>query len=281
MEGALLAIALACGTSVWPVVNQSLKGGGAYYPNHVLAVVGLLIFLVEFYGRRRVAVAGIGLIIATLARQLTAAFAIPLIWLALRDQPPAQRRRQLVALAVVGVVVAGVPLLVNALKFGDPLETGYMLIYEGRHDDQFARDAHQHGLFSAHFVPRNAYYLNLGFPKFYRIEMAGKPEYHVRHNEIGTGIWGAAPLLLWLFVDLRRIARDPGRRSLLAAALVILVALMFFHTTGQTQRGYNRFSLDFLPALMVLVAPTCFVGWRRGVSLAFLVWGVYYFRWLV
>ncbi len=281
LHGALLAIALVCGTSIWPVVNQSLKGGGAYYPNHVLGVVGILILLVEFHGRQRVAVAGVGLIIATLARQLTAAFAIPLIWLAVREQPPTQRRRQLIALVVVGAIVAGVPLVVNTLKFGNPLETGYMLIYEGRHDDTFARDAHQYGLFSAHFVPRNAYYLNLGFPKFYRIVMAGRPEYHVRHNEIGTGIWWTAPLLLWLFVDLRKIVRDPARRSLLAAALVVFAALLFFHTTGQTQRGYNRFSLDFLPALMVLVAPTCFVGRRRWLTLAFVAWSVIYFRWLV
>ena len=103
--GAALAIGLVCGTSVWTVIHQSLKGGGAYYPNHVLATFGLLVLLAEFYGRRRVWVCGLGLIIATMSRQLTAAFAIPLIWLVLRDQPAGQRRRQLIGLIVVGVVV--------------------------------------------------------------------------------------------------------------------------------------------------------------------------------
>ena len=128
------------------------------------------------------------MIIATLSRLLTAAFAIPLVWLVLRDQPPAQRRRQLITLAVVGVVVAGVPLAVNTLKFGSPLQTGYMPIYAGR-TDSFAIDAHEHGLFSPYFVPRNLYYMNLGLPRLHRIEMAGRPEYHLVHNIKGTGIW--------------------------------------------------------------------------------------------
>ena len=278
--GALLAVGLVCGTSAWSVIHQSFKGGGAYYPNHVLATVGLLILLVEFYGRRRVWMCGLGLIIATLARQLTAAFALPLIWLALRDQPPEQRRGQVIALVLVGAVVAGVPLAMNTLKYGHPLQTGYMLIYEGR-DDSFARDAHQHGLFSPHFLPRNLYYMNLGFPRLHRIEMAGQPEYHLVHNTKGTGIWWTTPLLLWLFLDIRRIWGDPARRSLLVAATIVFATLMLFHTTGETQLGYNRFSLDFMPVVLAVIAPTCFFGRRRWITLAMVAWSVLYFRWLV
>lgn len=278
--GAVLTVGFVCGTSAWSVIHQSLKGGGAYYPNHVLATVGLLILLVEFYGRRRVWRCGLGLIIATMARPLTAALAIPLVWIALRDQPPEQRRRQLIELLVVGVVVAGVPLTMNTLKYGDSLQTGYMLIYEGR-DDSFAADAHEHGLFSPYFIPRNLYYMNLGFPRLHRIEMAGQPEYHLVHNTMGTGIWWTTPLLLWLLFDIRRILGDPATRSLLAAAVLVFAALMFFHTTGEKQLGYNRFSLDFMPVVLAVIAPACFLGRRRWVTLALVAWSVLYFRWLV
>ena len=278
--GAVLAIGFVCGTSTWTVIHKSFMGGGAYYPNHVLATLGLLILLTEYYGRRRGWMCGLGLFVATMSRQLTAAFAIPLVWLVLRDQPPAQRRRQLITLAVVGVVVAGVPLAVNTLKFGSPLQTGYMPIYAGR-TDSFAIDAHEHGLFSPYFVPRNLYYMNLGLPRLHRIEMAGRPEYHLVHNIKGTGIWWTTPLLLWLWFDFRRIWERPAARSLLAAAVLVFVGLMFFHTTGEEQRGYNRFALDFMPALLAVIAPTCFAGRRRWVSLAMVMWSVVYFRWLV
>lgn len=279
--GVVLAIGLVCGTSVLPVMRQTLRGGGAYFPNHALAVLGLLILLIELHGRGRVAVAGLGLLMATMARQMTAAFAIPLFWLALRDQRDGSRRGRVITLTLVLVVVAGVPMAVNTLKFGHPLETGYMLIYEGRTDDSYALDAHTHGLFSASFIPRNLWYMNLGFPRLHRIEMAGRPEYHVRPNTQGTGIWWTTPLLIWVFVDFRRLINDPRARSLMIASATVCAALMFFHATGSEQRGYNRFSLDFMPALFCLIRPECFVGRRGWISLGMIAWSVLYFRWLI
>ncbi|MBU0719512.1 MAG: hypothetical protein KJ749_14800 [Planctomycetes bacterium] len=280
MAATLLAVGLVCGTSMWPVISKALWTASPYFVNHVLACVGLLILLVELFGRQRVWVAGIGLLVATLSRQLTIAFAIPLIWMAFRQPEAPRRRRQVGALAVVGLIVVGVPAVANTVKFGHPLNTGYMAIYEGR-DEPFARDAQEHGLFSAHFVPRNLWYMNLGFPKLYRIEMAGETEYHLQPNITGTGIWWTTPLLLWLFFDFRRILRDGASRLLLVAAVIVFVALMFFHTTGAEQRGFNRFSLDFLPVLLALVGLECLDAKRRWLSFAMVSWSVVYFRWLI
>lgn len=168
----------------------------------------------------------------------------------------------------------------NTLKFGHPLDAGYLRIYEGR-DDRFAMDARSFGLFSPHFVPRNLYHANLGFPTLHRIEMAGRPEYHLRPNYDGTGIWWTTPLLIWLLVDIRRFLADPAARVLLVAALLVYMALLFFHATGADQRGYNRFSLDYLPALFAVIVPACFRGRRRWISLGMICWGVVYFRWLI
>jgi len=196
-----------------------------------------------------------------------------------RRAPASKQRRTSVA-TTVGFVVAAVPLAANTLKFGHPLRTGYMLIYEGR-DDSFAADARAHGLFATHFVPRNLYYANLGLPRVQKIRMAGREEVHLVPNTICSGIWWTTPLLLWLFVDIRRILADPTARWLLVSAAAVYAALLFFHTTGAYQRGYNRFSLDYMPALFAVIVPRCFDGRRRWFSVVMIVWSVVYFQWFI
>jgi len=280
-RGAAAAIGLVAGTSLWPVLDKTLRGASPYFVNHTLATIGLLIFLQEFFGRRRVLVAGVGLVVATMARQLTAAFALPLAWMAWSGGEGPRRRSRLCELALVGAVVAGAPLAMNTLKFGHPLTTGYRLIYAERSDDPFARDAKTYGLFSWHFVRRNFWHANFGLPKLHRIEMAGKPEYHLRPDFEGTGIWWITPLLLWLFADFRRILADPAARVLLVASGLVYAALLFFHATGAEQRGFNRFSLDYLPAVFAVLAPGCFTGRRRWITAVMVAWSVVYFRWLI
>jgi len=277
---AVAAIGYVCGTSLWPVLDWTIRTASPYYVNIMLANIGLLMFLIELSGRKRVWLAGLGLLIATLSRQLSVAFAIPLIWLALRRDGAELRGRRLATLAVVGVIVAAVPLVANTLKFDHPLRTGYSLIYEGR-DDPLAKNAQEFGIFSPAFVVDNLYHTNLGLPNRYVITMAGQKEIHFRPNTACTGIWWTSPLLLWLFVDIRRILSLPAARWLLVAAGLVYVALLFFHATGADQRGCNRFSLDYMPALLAIIVPRCFAGRRRWISLVMIGWSVVYFRWLI
>jgi len=226
-------------------------------------------------------VAGVGLVVAALSRQMTSAYLIPLACLALSGVKPGKRWTQVAVLLPVAAVIIAVPCISNALKFGNPLDSGYMYVYADRPEDLLSRDARAHGIFSAHYVPRNLYYSNLGFPRAYRIEMAGETEVHLRPNRMGTGIWWTTPLLLWFFVDFRRMVRDPLHRAWLLGAAAVYGGLLFYHSTGYEQRGFNRYSLDFVPVLMALIAPYCTVGWRRWASVAMVAWSVVYFRWLI
>lgn len=275
--GALLAIGCVCGTSIWPVIDKTLRGAAPYNVNHTIATIGLLIFLIAYLGGGRVWLAGAGLVLAGLSRQLTVAYLIPLAYLSVGRKWCGRRLRRLTALAVTCLVVFGVPAMLNAMKFGAPYESGYMLNYADR-DDTFARDARQYGLFSAHYVPRNIYYTNIGLPKLHRIEVAGTPQVHIRPNDMGTGIWWTTPLLLWVFVKAGPLLRDRQRLMLLAAVAVAYVALMFWHGTGSVQRGFNRYSLDYVPVVLALVAPSCVVGWRRWITIGMVLWGVAYFK---
>ena len=105
----------------------------------------------------------------------------------------------------------------NVLKFGHPLETGYRHLYEGLGTESAERTL-QVGLFSSVYVPRNLYYMNLGFPSAKSINgiVRFKP------NPWGTGIWWTTPLLLYLWADFRRLWADRAVRGLLLAAAVAL-----------------------------------------------------------
>ncbi|MCO6437758.1 MAG: hypothetical protein J5J06_11770 [Phycisphaerae bacterium] len=279
--GAVLGVGLLSGTSLWPVLKKVVIGASPYHVNHVLATMALLAFLIEWFGRRRVWACGLTLLLATLARQLTIGLALPLVWLAWREGDPAGRFRRMGIVALFLTLAVGVPLLANTLKFDRPWNSGYMLIYEGRTDDMFARDARAHGLFSPYFLPRNLYYMNAGFPNLYRIESEGRPQWLLKPNQMGTGIWWTTPVLLFLLVGIRRILRDPPRRMLLGGALLTIAALLLFHATGAYQRGYNRFSLDYVPVLFALAIPAATRSGWRWLTPVLVVWSVLYFRFIM
>lgn len=280
--GALLAVGLHCGTSLWPIMKKVVISAAPYHVNHLLATIAVLFLLIEWFGRRRIWACWTAILAATFARQLTVGLALPLVWLMLRERGTLRRRTELALAGASVVIMIGTPLVVNALKFGNPLESGYMLIYEGRaEDDMFAREARSHGLFSPQFLSRNLYYMNAGLPDFYRITVDGREQGLLKPNQMGTGIWWTTPLLLFLLVGIRRILRDPDRRVLLGGAVLTIVALLLFHATGAYQRGYNRFSLDYLPVLYVLAVPAALApGWRWLTPLL-VAWSVLYFRFLM
>jgi hypothetical protein len=275
--GMVLAVGFMAGSSVWPELDLTLVTAKPYHVNHTLATIGLLIILIDYFGPRRVWLAGIGLFIAATSRQLTVMFAIPILYMAWTHAPRTQRWRRLGIAACFGAAVVVVSLGLNAIKFGHPLVTGYQLNHQGR-DDIFAREARAHGILSPHWVPRNLYYTNVGLPQIHQILDAGEAKTILRPNNMGTGIWWMTPLLLWFWVDLRRIVQRRESLPILLGVLAVFGLLMFWHATGADQRGYNRYSLDYLPALLVLIAPHAIVGWRRWVTLAMIAWSLIYFH---
>jgi|CXWL01.1.fsa_nt_gi hypothetical protein len=308
---AALAVGLVCGTSALPVLEKALRGASPYAVNQALALIGLLIFLWEYFGRGRIWVAGTGVLIAAWSRQMTLAYLLPFVWMSmgsdstLTPAPLPEKERgshahgslnlpshnlrsrnlcsrsliaRMIGITVMVVVAIGVPMGLNRLKFGHPLEFGYRYIYEGRADDVFVRDARTHGLFSTWYVPRNLYYANLGFPEVHRIVRGEEREWYATPNDWGTGIWWTTPFLLYLFADWRRILGSPRERMLLIAAGIAYIGLMLFHGTGFDQRGLNRFSLDYLPALFALAAPGSIATPRRQwLTASMIVWSALYF----
>jgi hypothetical protein len=313
-DAVLLTLGLVAGTSLSYVTELAVRGAYVWQLDHVVATIGLLLLLNEYFGRRRVWLAAIGLAIAVWSRQLALAYVLPLFWMAWhvgesRSEtapiqhasitiPHSPRRLRLAGAAAAVAVIVAVPATLSALKFGSPFDPGYQYIYVGR-DDHLARYA-RHGLFTTHFLARNALLMNLGLPHitqiggYYvrqrddgRLEYGHNPRlsaarwFYTRPNSAETGIWWTSPILLYLLIDLRRIWRDPQRRMLLLAAASVYTALLFYHTTGGSQPGCNRFSLDFVPAMMALIAPYVHGPRRRWITPVLIGWSLLYFQGLL
>ncbi len=269
------ALCYLFGTSMLPVLNRAVGRGDVYHVNHLLSQLGLLIFLLDYFGHRRIWLGGLGLLIAVWSRQLTAAYLIPLVFAAVAGRTSAAWWRRAGLAACFAVVIAALPMTFNVLKFGHPLETGYRYVYAGWGAEH--RDPAEDGLFAVSYVPRNLYYMNLGFPSAELVGGFVRP----KPNLWGTGIWWTTPLLLYLWADLRRLWAERGSRMLLLAAAAVVAGLLLYHGTGYRQPGYNRFSLDYLVVMLAIIAPYGDGLRRRVFTPVLAAWSVWYFRWAI
>lgn len=263
----VMTLAYVFGTSEFCILDRAAKSAGVYQLNHAISQVGLLLFLDGYFRRGPIWQSGVGLLIAGFSRLPTVVYALPMAVMAWS----AKGRRRWLGIGFV-VVLAGTYATLNVMKFGNPVQHGYGLIYEGR-EDAIALSAVD-GAFHLKFVDDNLYWMNLGFPTFE--EKHGQWRWVPSLNS--TGIWWTTPLLLLVFWDLKRIWAERVNRCLLASVGIIYAVLMTYHMMGYAQRGYNRFSLDFLLVLLAMIAPYAFMGRRWVVSTLLAIWGVVYFR---
>ncbi|HKQ47622.1 MAG TPA: hypothetical protein VJZ71_06110 [Phycisphaerae bacterium] len=268
----LLTLAYMGGTALLP--NLYFAGSGNLgQTNHVLSQVGLLIFAADMLGRRRIWPSLIGLTIAVWTRQMTILYALPLIAVAW------QKKRLMLCLAGLAVMVA--PLLtLNYLKFGKPWDSGYQYIYVGREGDGIEERFQAHGLFSAHFIPENAYYMHIEPPQL-DIEPTLTSLKITETNQMGTSLWITSPLLLFVFLAAPSWFRDGPRRLLILATLPVMLGLLCYHSTGYLQHGYNRFALDFIPIWLAVIAGQTRGGWRTWFTLGCTAWALLYFQAIV
>lgn len=253
---------------------------------HVVAVTCLLLAVYETLGRGRGVLVGLACGLAFLSRHLclcAAVFLAVLIWQRGRaggggpesappsaDAAPAPpspasrngRRGAAVAVNLLGMGLAlsacvGAYLYFNWLRFGHPFETGYQyLALEGF----LAERVKQYGLFHPAYVPFNLTYM---FLQGFHVTFAAPTYLSARGLDLfGTSITFASP---FVFFALR--ARWPGapglagggaaRPVLWAAWLALVLPLVhtaFYYNNGFAQTNAQRFTLDFLPVLILLVA---------------------------
>lgn len=137
-------------------------------------------------------------------------------------------------------VATGILLLVyNFVRFENPTEFGHTYLATGT----IAR-IRDFGLFDLHFLSRN---LTAALTLLPSID-ADPPYLHLSKH--GMSLLLTTPALVWLLWPMRTHALA---RSLGIGALTIAVPIFFYQNTGWEQYGF-RFSLDFMPYLVALLA---------------------------
>ncbi len=268
---ALLTIGFVCGTPLGPVIAVA-RMGDIYSMNHVIAVVGVFMIAADLLGRQRIWPAVIGLMLACWSRQMTCLYALPILLIAWRartnraipdhavqsgksdakndGRSPSRRNVLPIFLALIGIGIAGaLPLTLNYLKFGDPLESGYKYLYTDRIDPIAVRA--RTALFGIQYLPRHLHAMHLDYP-----------HWDIRHGKLhidlveveGGSLWLTTPLALGIFFTCRRWWRDVDRRILVFGTLPVIAGLHLYHTTGSLL-GMYRYALDFLPVWWLVIAP--------------------------
>ncbi|OJH41435.1 glycosyltransferase family 39 protein [Cystobacter ferrugineus] len=241
-----LVAALLAGTAFWFCVVQS---EAVWFLAHVVAVMCSLLALEEALGPARGARAGLWAGLAFLSRQLCV-YLIPFIlWVVWWRHAEEGRRRQVregaLAIVLVGVC-GGVYLLLNALRFGDPFNTGYAGMPL---EDFLAARVERYGLFHPAYVPFNFFHMFLEGPHFH---FGGKRMLApVGIDGMGTSLTLASP---FLFVALAALPERRLRWAAWAMVGLCLVHMLHYYNNGWVQLNAQRFSLDFLPVLWVLMA---------------------------
>lgn len=259
----LLVAFFAFGTAVW----DSAARGGDWHFAHACAVCGLLLALMEFFGRRRAIVVGLAVGLAMLARP-TALFTSVFFIVALARR----REGKGLALFAVGPIVAiGLLCAYNAARFGTPFDFHYsqMLLR-----DRPAMLMREHGQFGVEFIPVNFFWFFLAPPA---VSDRGFP--WLVYDPYGMSLFLTTPAVIYAIVGAVRPDRERLSRSAIIGCAACLVPLLMYFNTGFWQFGH-RFGLDYLPVLMVAIIVGMgpkFSKLARGLLIASIVihiWGI-------
>jgi len=278
---AVLAFYAIAGTCLWPVA--AMLGGNAamvddhraawiYSIQHILAQAGLAIILIDLLGRRRMWLAGLGLLIATWSRQTCFFYCLPILWVAW-NQP--RRRRALILAAIPIAVTVALPAGLNWAKFGSPWETGYQYIFDAKNPNRrivLGADGNVH-LLGLNNVPHHAKEMFLVPPKIFTTHQG------LRITGWGprTALWFGSPLLLFVLIDVRRWWRDAARRVLMLGTIPVILIGLMWHGPIEGSSGYYRYTLDYSLIWMAVITPWTTGPVRRWIVLACLAWSVFYF----
>ncbi|KMO42581.1 hypothetical protein VQ02_02590 [Methylobacterium variabile] len=243
----LAAIAFAS-----PLFQVTLRSEGVWFYAQAVGFLMTTLSLWAVICRRSLPLAGLFVALAFLCRQMAIFYPLFLLVLAMpREEGWRETARRLVRpvlLAGIPVVAALVAYFVyNYVRFGSPTETGYAFIHNPGSTGFIWRRITEVGLFSRDYVLFNVLYLFLQGIHFefggpYLTQLTGL-------DRSGSALLVMCPWLLLAFY-----ARLD--RAFAAGAVVIAIIAgitLFYHSNGADQTATQRYALDWLPILIVLM----------------------------
>ena len=242
MDRFWLVLLLGFSTQIWWVTTR----GGVWHTGQLIATILTLLCLIELWGARRAWLIGLLAGFAFLTRA-PLAFAIPFYALLIAAdriwEPRHWPWRDWIWLAIGVLPSLAFFFWYNAVRFGDPLESGYGLAIL----PPWLEPIRAQGLFSTSHFGMNIDYLFLKVPKLVPTFPYFQPD------GLGMSIFITSPGLLYA-------SQAPWRTSrvwwLGGAALLVLIPTLLYYGGGWLQYGY-RYALDSIPfvwAMGVLAA---------------------------
>lgn len=241
-----LILAVFFGTGYWFAIFTSHH---VYAFAHITSFLFQLLIINELLSRRRWWLIGVYIGCTFLTRQFTIFyffFAAGYMYYLYKSRKENISLKDFVSLcAGVGVFVLAY-LAYNYVRFGNPLDTGYdYIVYIGVLKERVL----QYGVFSAKYFLFNLYSVLI---KGFNIQFEGNTYLNIKDMDLwGTSLLAASPFLI------ASIKADWPKILKIAAWVtitIILVGQLFYHNNGYHQINTSRFTLDFLPLLIVLTA---------------------------
>ena len=244
-------VAMFLGTGYWSAVVDST---GVWFFAHVVAFTALLLAVAEAWGKGRGPWVGLAFAAAFNSRQLTLFAGLALaarLWSHPRFVNRRARWLNLAGFAATAGLGLAAYLAFNRARFGHAFETGYRYMeFGGFLKERLAR----HGLFSAAYIPFNLIYLTV---QGVHIDFTSPAKLAGATTDgFGASLLATSPFVV-VAVFARR-AEAPLRALWLSVAAITMGQLLYLNN-GFSQTNAQRFTLDFMPVLFVLVA----IGLRR------------------
>jgi len=251
-DHAVLALVFGFGTLAW---SCSIRGE-VWFTAEVVGVTFTLLYLHAALRAQHPVLAGAALACGTLCRTPIAFAAVFFLLEAVLDGgrldradlraalgDPQRRKKAIKRLGLFAapVAVIAAPMAwMNAARFGSPTEFGHSHLYANRVN----RDIRAHGLFSFHYLGRNLRSAFLLLPKL------DLEPLRLGYDPNGMSLFVTTPLFALLLF--------PRERPRLWRVLWITLAAValpgfFYQNNGWQQFGF-RFSLDYTPYLILLLA---------------------------
>lgn len=235
-----------------PLYQVTLRSDGVWFFSQTVGFLMMSLSVWAVVCRASLPLAGLFVGLAFLCRQMAIFYPLFLLVLALpRGRPllanPASLAKSALPAGLAVAAAIAVYCAYNAARFGSPFETGYAFIHNPGQESFIWRRITQGGLFSRDYLLFNTLYLFLQGTHF---EFGGpRLTDLVGFDKAGTAILVASPwLLLAFYARLDRVFAAGA-----ATIAVIGGITLFYHSNGAEQIATQRYVLDWLPILMVLM----------------------------
>jgi hypothetical protein len=234
------------GTGYWLALFNSHH---SYSFAHITSCLFQFLIINEALGKKRWALIGVFIGCSFLTRQFTIFYFLFAVGYLVYYDLKTDRKtffRNLIALSLTTGAFVGLYLCYNYVRFGNMLSTGYeYILYLGILKERVA----EYGVFSPHYFLFNLYSF---FLKGFNIEFQGNLHLNIKDMDLwGTSLLAASPFLIAsIKATLPRIPKIFAWCTI----IIILFGQLFYHNNGWHQINTSRFSLDFLPLLMILTA---------------------------